>query len=92
MSGRDYRDFVIETLADSEAGLREHIDTLAERAVVAEANLAAMRRVAVAGLHHAHDAHVELVGLRNRYHRALDDARRLRGRIIAADERKTAAA
>ena len=88
----DCRDIVIETLAHSEAGLREQIMCLAERAVLAEADRGAYRLVAVQAIHHIHDLQLTVDDLRQRYHRALDDARQLRGQIIAADERKAVAA
>ena len=87
-SRRDYRDTVIETLADSEGALREQVEALAERAVVAEADLATMRLVAVADLHHAHDLHVENVRLTGRVDQLRDALQALRAQLMAADTEK----
>ena len=92
MARRDYRDTVIAELAASEGALREQVMCLAERAVLAEADRDAYRLAATQAIHQIHDLQLTVGDLRSRYHRALDDARRLRGQIIAADERKAVAA
>lgn len=74
----DYRDTVIETLADSEAALREQVKRLAERAVLAEAERDAYRLLSVQGLHYVHRLQGELATMTERYHRALDHTRALR--------------
>ena len=76
---------VIEELAQSEHRLLEQVNALAERAVVAEADLAAMRLVAVAGLQYSHDLQRELADLRERHLRALDNARELRAHILKSE-------
>lgn len=91
MASYDFRDAVIEDLAASEVLLREQVADLAERAVRAEVDLDAMRLVAVAGLHHAHDLQVELNDLRERYNRALREAHDLRANTIHKDAAHRAA-
>ncbi len=92
MSRRDYHDDVIAELADSEGALREQVMNLAERAVLAEADRDAMRLVTTQALHQIHDLQLTVDDLRTRYHRALDDARRLRGQPIATDKPRAVAA
>jgi hypothetical protein len=54
----DYRDLVIEVLADSEAGLIERVHVLA-------AERDSYRILARAAIHYAHAQHLELLRLRN---------------------------
>jgi len=90
-ASQDFRDSCIEQLADEGAALREHIARLAERAVCAEADRDAFRRVAVAALDRAHDLDVEIIEIRQRYRRALDDARGLRMLLLELEGRSRAA-
>lgn len=91
MSGRDYRDDVIAELADSEGALQDQVMEWTERAVRAEADRDAYRLVAKQSIHQNHDLQLTVDDLRTRYHRALDDARRLRSKTVAADETQAAA-
>ena len=85
MSQRDYRDVVIETLAESEAALLDQIATLADRAVHAEADREAYRLIAVQAIHHICGLRAESDSTTERYHRSLEDARGLRVRLLQAD-------
>lgn len=83
MSGRDYRDDVIEALADSEAALWCQVQALAERAVNAETDRDAYRLVAVQWSHYAHREHGEHQRLLARYERLRDEYRSLRESVLA---------
>ena len=52
--------------------------TLVREVSAAKASADAWRRVARAAIHHAHDLHVELDRLRDRYYQLLDEQRRAR--------------
>jgi hypothetical protein len=71
MSERDYRDMVIEVLADSEAEL---IDRVVE---LTSAN-STEREVRQAAIHHLADVTGQLARLREQHHRLLDQYRHLR--------------
>lgn len=88
---RTYVDDCLEQFAFENAALREQVGMLAERAVLAEADRDAFRKVAVAGLDRAHELDVELIEIRERYRRALDDARELRVSLMEREGRTRAA-
>ena len=88
---RTYVDDCLERLASENAALGEQVEILAERGVCAEADRDAFRRVAVAALYRAHDPDVELIEFRERYRRALDDAREMRAYLLQGDGRIRAA-
>lgn len=90
MTTPDHRDEVIAVLAASEAALRDQVLALAERAVLAEVDRDALRLVAVQSLHLIHQLQCDVVDLRGRYHRALDDARGLRAQLLQVDDRRAA--
>lgn len=88
---RDYRDVVIEALAESEAALRAGLADALERAEAAECAAEVYRLIAMVAMPHIAGLRTELDRVTERYYRNLDDARDLRGRLIAADEQKAAA-
>ena len=94
---RDYRNVVIEMLADENVVLREQvgacheqIEDLAERAVNAEVDRDAYRAVAVAGIHYAHELDEKLTEVRARLLHALNDARDLRVALLRQEDRRVA--
>jgi hypothetical protein len=80
-SAWDYRDLVIEDFADTEAALLADLEHWATRALMAEREGETYRLLAGAAIHHAHDSQQRLVVVEGRYHRALDEARRLRAAL-----------
>lgn len=74
----DYRDAVIETLAEAEA-------TLADKIVALTSERDAYRLVAQQAIHICHAQYVELRGLSARYKRLLRDFRALRSQLLGPD-------
>lgn len=76
---RDYRDAVIEMLADSEAALLERIANL-------EADVRIYRELAQEAIHQLHDALEQCDRLHAQHARVLEDYRRLREQTMRAAE------
>lgn len=76
MRARDYRDDVIEQLADDLAAMTE-------RAIVAEAERDSWRRVAQMAIHHAHDLYMETQ--RESVTRLRDENRELREALMVQE-------
>ena len=74
---RDYRDIVIEELADAEALLLERVASL-------EADVQSYRLLAQEAIHALHDLARERDRLRERHHRLLNEYRALREDLLRA--------
>lgn len=79
---RDYRDALIELLADREADLGEEVGNLTARIKAVEAQRDAYRLVAVQFAYRVCDMRKASDALEERYHRALEDARHLRTQFL----------
>ena len=86
MTARDYRDDVIEGLADELHLVNERCAEAAERATTAEADRDAWRLVAVQAVHHLNERHVEFSRLEDRYHRFLRERRGIDREADRGDE------
>jgi hypothetical protein len=88
----DFRDLVIEDLADQLVLYEEQIGGLAERAARAEAHRDAYRLVAVQAIHHSNDLHQKTLRLEQQANRLRDELRDIRGRFVLGDGGRNRAA
>jgi hypothetical protein len=82
MTARDYRDDVIETLAASEAALREQVDQLEERAVRAESARDAFQMMVLAWGRYGYAHHLQDIRKDAQIDRLINENRALRAAVM----------